>query len=65
MNINNRNNFNKKYEESMRKLNICKDINIPHISLDNKDIIRENKLDKIKKKYITKNKITLFQKDPF
>ena len=65
MNINNRNNFNKKYEESMRKLNICKDINIPHINLDNKDIIRENKLDKIKKKYITKNKITLFQKDPF
>ena len=46
-------------------INICKDINIPHINLDNKDIIRENKLDKIKKKYITKNKITLFQKDPF
>ena len=65
MNINNRNNFNKKYEESMRKLNICKDINIPHINLDNKDIIRENKLDKIKKKYITKDKITLFQQDPF
>ena len=65
VNINNRINFNKKYEDSIRKLNICKETNNSHISLGNKDIEREKFLDAIKKKYKISNKNTLFKKDPF
>ena len=65
MNINNRNNFNKKYEDSIRNLNICKETNNSHISLGNKDIEREKFLDAVKKKYKISNKNTLFKKDPF
>ena len=60
--INNRANFNMKYEDSIKKLNIYKNSNGSETNISSD---RESYIDSIKKRYIikNKNKISLIQKE--
>ena len=64
--VNNRNNFNNIYEETIQKLNIYKDKekNIFEINSNNIYNDREIYIEKIKKKYQNKNKYKNFHKEP-
>ena len=63
--VNNRNNFNNIYEETIQKLNIYKDKekNISEINSNNIYNDREIYIEKIKKKYKNKNKYKNFHKE--